>query len=137
MVTICYTVSEQRRNAPISGRDPCAAPAGPHGLCAIHANPERAKELGARGGRGNRHVQPDTPTEPMRAPTDAAEVRMALAKVMADVHNRQLDTRVATCVTYTASALLKAMELSDLEARIKRLEGIADGAQKQIATAGK
>ena len=117
--------------------EPCAAPAGPNGLCAIHANPERAKELGARGGRGNRHVQPDTPAEPMRAPTDAAEVRMALAKVMADVHNRRLDTRVATCVTYTATALLRAMELSDLEARIKRLEGIADGAQKQIATAGK
>ena len=73
----------------------------------------------------------------MRAPTDAAEVRMALAKVMADVHNRRLNTRVATCVTYTATALLRAMELSDLEARIKRLEGIADGAQKQIATAGK
>ena len=111
---------------------PCGAPAGLSGLCAFHANPERARELGARGGRGNRHVPPTTPAMELTAPKDAAGVRDAFARIMADVHNGTLDTKRATTAVYAGMAFIKALETSDLESRIKSLEEKADaGIQKQ------
>jgi len=58
----------------------------------------------------------------MEPPRDATEVKLALGRIMADVHNGRLETRTATTVVYAATALLKALETSDLEARIKALE---------------
>jgi hypothetical protein len=111
--------------------EPCGAPAGEIGFCAIHANPALAKELGAKGGRKNRHIPQDEPREQMSAPADVSEVRLALGRMMADVHNGIVSTKTATCVTYISMALLKAMEVSDLETRLKRLEDLADGAAKK------
>jgi hypothetical protein len=62
----------------------------------------------------------------MNAPQNVDEVRLALGRVMADVHNGTLETKVATAVVYAASALLKAIEVSDLEVRLKRLEEFAN-----------
>lgn len=110
----------------------CGAPAGPSGLCAIHADPDRARELGAKGGRGNRHASPDPPDEPLSPPKDALEVKLALGRIMADVHNGNLETRKATTAVYAATAFMKALENSDLESRIKALEERAnDGIKKQ------
>jgi hypothetical protein len=109
---------------------PCGAPAGPNGLCAIHANPERAKELGAKGGRGNRHVSADPPELPLSAPRDAAEVKLALGRIMADVHNGKLEPRRATTAVYAATAFMRALETSDLETRVKTLEEKANDTKK-------
>lgn len=109
---------------------PCKASAGPSGLCRFHANPELARTLGSRGGKSNRRpsIAPETPLNP---PQDADQVRAALGRIMADVHNGTLDTRRATAVTYTATAYLKALEVSDLEARIAALEQKANESKKQ------
>lgn len=72
----------------------------------------------------------------MRPPRDIAEVKLALGKVMADVHDGRPDTKVAKCMTYTATALLKAIEACDLEVRIKRLEELARGPQGEAGTVG-
>ena len=59
-------------------------------------------------------------------PRNAAAVRDALGRIMADVHNGVLDTKRATTAVYAGMAFLKALETSDLEARIKSLEEKAD-----------
>jgi hypothetical protein len=109
---------------------PCAAPAGPNGLCVIHANPDLAKVLGAKGGRGNRPVVPDDPEIPLFAPRNAGDVRLALGRIMADVHNGKLDKGRATTVVYAGMAFIKALEVSELEARIDALERKANDAKK-------
>jgi hypothetical protein len=101
---------------------PCGAPAGASGVCAIHANPDRARELGVLGGRRNRHVPAIGPVVQFAPPKDAAAVRDVLGLVMRDVHSGALDTKVATCVVYASTALLKSVEASDLESRISKLE---------------
>jgi len=55
-------------------------------------------------------------------PVTATDVRALLAEAMAEVRNRRLDPRVASTMAYVASALLKALEIEDLESRIEELE---------------
>ena len=111
--------------------NPCGAPAGANGLCAIHADPERARELGAKGGRGNRRETNNAPEAELGPPQNAVEVRVALGRIMADVHNGRLETRRATTAVYAAMAFIKALETSDLEKRLAALEEKADGKCKK------
>jgi hypothetical protein len=55
-------------------------------------------------------------------PVTARDVRALFADAMAQVRNRRLDSRVASTMAYVASALLKALEIEDLESRIEQLE---------------
>lgn len=118
--------TERNRNG-----KPCGAPAGESGLCAIHANPERARELGAKGGRGNRHNVPDISVAPLDAPKDAREVKLALGRIMADAHNGKLDSKRASVAVYAGMAFIKALETSDLESRINALEEKVSDAKEQ------
>jgi hypothetical protein len=72
-----------------------------------------------------------TPARKFVPPKDAAGVRDALGKIMADVHSGALDTKLATTAVYAATALLKAMETSDLESRITALERKDDARTKK------
>ena len=77
-------------------------------------------------------MPPTTPAMELTAPKDAAGVRDAFARIMADIHNGTLDTKRATTAVYAGMAFIKALETSDLESRIKSLEEKADvGIQKQ------
>ena len=99
------------------------------GLCFFHANPEKAAELGRRGGLKNRHVRPHEDVE--LPPLNTAEdVRSMLAKAAQDVRNRRIDPRVATSLGQLATTLLKAIEVADIEKRLAALEGGLDGRQK-------
>jgi hypothetical protein len=62
-------------------------------------------------------VSATTQAEPMEPPKTAGEVRDVLAKTMAQVHARQMDTKTASTLAYLASSLLRAMEVSDWESR--------------------
>ena len=53
-------------------------------------------------------------------------MRVALGRIMADVHNGQLETKKATTAVYAAMAFIKALETSDLEKRLVALEEKAD-----------
>jgi hypothetical protein len=108
---------------------PCPAPATPRGLCFFHENPEKAVELGRRGGLKNRHVRPDEDVE--LPPLNTAEdVRSMLAKAAQDVRNRRIDPRVATSLGQLATTLLKAIEVADVERRLAQLEGVNNGSEK-------
>ena len=63
-----------------------------NGLCAIHADPSRASELGRRSGKARRYAADDgTAAMPMPVPETVDDVRKALGRVMSDLIARRLD----------------------------------------------
>jgi len=90
--------------------------------CALHLDPERAAKMGSMHGR--RAALPSQPdAAPMEPPKTASDVRDALARTMAQVHARKMDTRTANALAYVATSLLRAMEVADLETRLMAIEG--------------
>jgi hypothetical protein len=100
---------------------PCQARATATGKCALHSDPNRAAEL-ARKGRNKRYGAAEVPDTPLQIPQSAAEVKDALAKVLAEVYCGKLDPKVATSMAYIGNTLLRAIETSDLEQRLAALE---------------
>jgi hypothetical protein len=69
--------------------------------CALHLDPERAAKMGSMHGRtAALPSQPDA--APMEPPKTASDVRDALARTMAQVHARKMDTRTANALAYVA-----------------------------------
>ena len=101
---------------------PCKASPAERGLCAFHANPKRAAELGRIGGCKNRLHVTRTESEPVRPPKTAKEVKDLLAEAMAGIHAGRLEPKVASVMAYVGTALLKALETTDLQERIEALE---------------
>lgn len=90
-------------------------------FCALHGDPTRAAELGRIGGRKNRHYV-DTEEVKIAPPSTPEDVKNLLAQALVDVRAKRLDPRTASALTYMCSALLKAVESTDLQRRIARLE---------------
>ena len=101
---------------------PCKAAAVERGLCAFHSDPKRAAQLGRLGGRKNRRCVRRSEIVLMRPPQTAKEVKEALADALAGVHAGRLEPRIGSVMAYVGTALLKALETTDLEERIKALE---------------
>ena len=92
--------------------------------CAMHSEPGKAAELGSRGGRRrsvSNDPEPDT-SPPAELPKTAEGVRDLLAEAISHVRRRKLDVKVGNGVAYLAASLLRAIELSDLESRLRALE---------------
>jgi len=100
----------------------CAAPATGSGFCNLHSHPGRASGLGRRGGLLNRHSYPPVAEAISAIPNTGAEIRALLAHAIADVKSGHTDPRIGTALAYMASALLKAIEIEELEVRIERLQ---------------
>jgi hypothetical protein len=79
------------------------------GLCYFHANPDKATELGQRGGRRRQHTYEQS-TKDIAPPESAAEVRRMLAETMAEVKAGRMDAKVANTVAYVATVLFRAYE---------------------------
>ena len=73
------------------------------------------------GGRKNRHYV-DADETKFVAPTTPQEVRTIMSQVMVDVHAGKLDPRRAVTMNSVAATLLKAMEITELQQRLLRLE---------------
>ena len=102
---------------------PCKAVAVDGGLCAFHADPQRAAQLGRMGGSKNRRHDPlRSETEPLRPPQTAKEVKDLLAEAMAGIHAGRLEPRMGSVIAYLGTALLKAIETTDHQERIEALE---------------
>jgi len=100
----------------------CAAPAIRDGIyCALHQDPDRAAELGRKGGAGNRKVYV-AEDQGIPAPENAGDVTKLLADAMAQVRAGKMDPKLGTTLGYLGTSLLKAIEISDLEARVRALE---------------
>jgi hypothetical protein len=68
---------------------PCKAVAVDGGLCAFHADPKRAAQLGRIGGSKNRRHPLGSETEPLSPPQTAKEVKDLLAEAMAGILRKQ------------------------------------------------
>ena len=88
---------------------PCTAWAMEGGLCYFHANPDKAAELGRKGGLRDRHTYEQS-NEPVAPPESAADVKRMLAETMAEVKAGKTDPKVANTVAYLATVLLRAHE---------------------------
>lgn len=108
--------------ATTNGGTRCRAVAVKDGLCALHANPRLAAEMGRKSGKARRYSgQGEQPQSELEPPRTAQDVRDALAQVISDVRGRRLDPKVASTIGYLASVLLKALEerLAALETVLK------------------
>jgi hypothetical protein len=93
-------------------------------FCALHADPGKAAELGSKGGRRRAGTKPAEHEAPVSVdpPKTAQQLRDLLAEVVASVRMHKLDARTANALAYTGTALLRVIEVSDLESRLAALE---------------
>lgn len=100
----------------------CAAPAvRGENYCSLHSDPNRAAELGRKGGAGNRKVY-DGEVRNVSVPESAQDVKRILAETMADIRAGRVDSKVGSILGYLSTALLRAFEVADFEQRLERLE---------------
>ena len=105
----------------------CRAVAVENGLCALHADPARAVELGRKSGRARRHVRlPDDPAEdcPTLSLRSVADVTELLGETINQVRRGRLDPRAANSLGYLATAMLKALQQGDTEGRLRAIEAV-------------
>ena len=89
--------------------------------CAIHAQPGRAAELGSKGGR-RRAIYSRGDLRDFAAPKTAADLRDLLAESIIEIRAGKLDPRVANALGYLGASYLRALEVSEVEARLDALE---------------
>src|SRR5271166_1804944 len=83
------------RAATKAGRQ-CAAPAVRGGVfCALHNDPDRAAQLGRKGGSNNRKVYQGNERE-STAPQNACDVKNLLAEVVAEIRAGRMDPKLGT-----------------------------------------
>ena len=100
---------------------PCQAAATPGGLCFFHANPNKASELGRKGGRSNRPAASENP-DLLPSLDNAIAVRDTVARLIADVYAGKLDPRIAAGLAPLMNLQLRAISITDLERRIADAE---------------
>lgn len=99
---------------------PCGAPAvGVTDRCVMHSG--RAAALGRKGGR-RRTVYGREALKEFEPPRTAAELRELLAHSMVEIRHGKLDPKLANSISYLGTGFLRALEVSDLEARLRALE---------------
>ena len=77
--------------------------------------------MGARGGRRRAIYNPEG-LEPFTAPKNASDLRDVLAWSIVEIRGGKLDPKLANSISYLGAGFLKALEFSDLEARLTALE---------------
>ncbi len=100
---------------------PCGAAAMDGGLCHFHANPDKAVELGRKGGRSNRHPSAGADVAMASAPTRRALLETG-TQVLADVLSDKRDPRVASGVAPLLSVLLRGTDTADLEKSLAEIK---------------
>jgi len=108
----------------------CQAAATAGGLCFFHANPNKASELGRIGGRSKRLSATES-ADPLPKLDNAIAVRDAVAQLIADAYAGKLHPRVAACLAPLMNLQLRAIETTDLEWRVAKLEKLLAEAQAE------
>jgi hypothetical protein len=79
--------------------------------------------MGRQSGKARRYaLDGRTDGPPLPAPETVEDVRKALGQVMSNLVARRLDARTASSMAYVGNVLLKAIEVSTLEKRMRALE---------------
>jgi hypothetical protein len=98
---------------------PCKAKSTLTGLCSIHSYPERAAELGRRSGEARRCPESAIVLTP---PRTAGDLHAALSEVFSEVATGKIGIKLGTSLAYIASVLIKTIEVSDHEVRMRAIE---------------
>jgi hypothetical protein len=125
--------SNSRCRARAKSGKPCRAAATRGGLCFFHANPNKASELGRVGGRSKRPSAAET-VDPLPKLETAIAVRDAVARLIADTYAGRLQPRIASGLAPLLNLQLRAIETTDLERRIAKLEKLL--AKKENGSGG-
>src|SRR5208283_6129230 len=112
---------DSRCKARAKSGKPCRAAATEGGLCFFHTNPNKASELGRIGGRSNRHAAGEN-VDPLPTLDNAMAVRDTVARLIADVYAGKIHPRIASGLAPLLNLQLRAIETTDLEQRIAKLE---------------
>jgi hypothetical protein len=112
---------DSRCRAQAKSGKPCQAAATAGGLCFFHANPNKASELGRIGGRKT-HSAAAVPSAPLPKLETATAVRDTVAQLIADVYAGNLAPRIAAGLAPLLNLQLRAIETTDLERRIEKVE---------------
>src|SRR5271169_5018859 len=121
---------DSRCKARAKSGKPCRAAATAGGPCYFHANPNKASELGRKGGRSNRHPAVESAL-PLPKLHTAIAVRDAVAQLIDDVCGGKLHPRLAAGLAAPLLNLqLRAIETADLEQRIAKLEKMSADADE-------
>ncbi len=100
---------------------PCRAAATSGGLCFFHANPNKASELGRIGGRTNHHSAGNDMNS-LPSLDNAVAVRETVARLIADVYAGRMNPRTAGGLAPLLNLQLRAIEVTEIERRLARLE---------------
>jgi len=100
--------------------NPCRAAATAGGLCYFHTNPNKASDLGRIGGSKKGHAVESA--EPLPTVDNAVAVRDLVARLIADVHSGKIHPKVAAGLAPLMNLQLRAIETSNLEIRVEKLE---------------
>jgi len=102
--------------------EPCRAAASKGDFCALHADPERAAELGRRSGLTRRTLTVEITPRELTPPRTAKDIKEILAQVIVDLYAAKIDQRIAWTIAYAANTLLKSIEF-DERVSSKRVSG--------------
>ncbi len=97
---------------------PCKAVAVEGDFGSFHADPKRAAQLARIGGRKNRRYASRYEASTVRPPQTAREVKDLLAEASAGIHAGRLEPKIGSVMAYVGTALLNAIEATDMEERI-------------------
>ncbi len=100
---------------------PCQAAATAGGLCFFHANPNKAKELGRKGGRRKRYMHPDT-VDPLPKLESAKTVKETVARLIDEVYSGTTHPSVAAGLVPLLTLGLRAIKSADLQEQLERLD---------------
>lgn len=103
---------------------PCKAPAVRGGLCLIHSEPGKAKELAAKSvdrRRDNAERARGAALERLATPETPAEVNAVLREALAQVRNGDLDTDTARVMSALGQTIFKGFEVVNMAAELAEL----------------
>jgi len=99
-------------------------------LVSEHLDPELAAQMGSK--HGSRPVLPGhSEAVSIELPKSAGDVRDVLANAMSQVQSRNMAVKIANCLAYLSTSLLRAIEVADLERRLVALES-EGGVAKEV-----
>jgi hypothetical protein len=118
---------DHRCKAKTKSGKPCGAAPTAGGLCFFHANPNKASELGRKGGRSNRRAAGEG-ADPLPTLDNAIAVRDTVARLIADVYAGRIHPRIAAGLSPLLNLQLRAIETTSLELRLVQVEKRLDKA---------
>jgi hypothetical protein len=99
----------------------CRAAATEGGLCFFHANPNKAAELGRIGGKSKRQFADET-EDPLPTLNNPLAIQDTVSRLIGEIYEGKLNPKIASGLAPLLNLQLRAIETTDLERRIVKLE---------------